>query len=219
MPGAGSDGEVGVQAIAAVCSTPCCGGARDPSRPESSQGWGPGVEAGAGGPSGSRCSPLAWGACSGGGPLRRHGGVQTWVRYEEHVLCRQWAGRLGRAGVWDMVPVWGWGHGSWATAVRLPPPDRWGRGGHPEGPEPLSPHPPPCPALGGSVGSVTLCAAVQQGGEAEGDRPRRRPQGEVPAAGPAALPPPGKVPAAAPRPSHTPQVHLRVPSPQTHGSW
>lgn len=44
----------------------------------------------------------------------------------------------------------------------------------------------------GSMRYVTLCVAVQQGRKAEGDGPRGRPEGEVPAAIPAALPPPGK---------------------------
>lgn len=39
---------------------------------------------------------------------------------------------------------------------------------------------------------VTLCVVVQQGGEAEGDRPCGCPQGEVPATLPAAFSPPGK---------------------------
>lgn len=45
----------------------------------------------------------------------------------------------------------------------------------------------PCPGR-----YVTLCVVVQQGGEAEGDRPCGCPKGEVPATLPAAIPPPGK---------------------------
>lgn len=45
--------------------------------------------------------------------------------------------------------------------------------------------------VGLPVRYVTLCVVVQQGGEAEGDRPRGCPQGEVPATLPAAFSPPG----------------------------
>ena len=89
---------------------------------------------------------------------------------------RWWAGQVTDVpGLLDETVIWG----PWTQVHRDEAPTS----------QPLGPGRSPAELLGVYV---TLCVAVQQGGEAEGARPRGSPEGEVPAAAPSAFPPPGE---------------------------